>query len=66
MPLLAADLRRTAALSLEIITRIPPKDKETALKLGTALAMAGQVSKAGKNHRRPLARQSTDSEIARL
>ena len=60
---LAADLPQTAALSLEILYKNSPKDKETALKLGTALATAGQVSKAEKIIGDLLRANPTDTEI---
>src|SRR5437016_14631555 len=44
---LAADLPRTAALSLEIAFKISP-DREVALKLGRALARAGLPERAEK------------------
>ena len=43
---LAADLPRTAVLSLEIVRRNSPKDKEVTLKLGEALGASGQVERA--------------------
>jgi tetratricopeptide (TPR) repeat protein len=45
---LGADLPRTAVLSLEILFKNAPKDKELGMKLGDALALAGDVSKAEK------------------
>ncbi|MBI2947268.1 MAG: tetratricopeptide repeat protein [Verrucomicrobia bacterium] len=42
----AADLPRTAVLSLEIASKNSPKDKEVALRLGAALVRAGQVQRA--------------------
>jgi len=42
---LAADLPRTAALSLEILFKNAP-DRDLALKLGVALARAGQAERA--------------------
>lgn len=42
----AADLPRTAVLSLEIASKNSPKDKEIALRLGEALIRAGQVQRA--------------------
>jgi tetratricopeptide (TPR) repeat protein len=43
---LEADFPRTAVLSLEIAFKNSPKDKETALRLGQALAKTGQVARA--------------------
>jgi tetratricopeptide (TPR) repeat protein len=48
---LEADLPRTAVLSLEIVHKNAPKDKEVALRLGEALAGAGQVAKAESIYR---------------
>ena len=52
---LAADLPRTAVLSLEIVNKHSPGDKEDTLKLGAALTQAGEVEKA----------ESVLSELAR-
>lgn len=43
---LEADLPRTAVLSLEIVHKQSPNDKDVALRLGEALSRAGQVAKA--------------------
>jgi tetratricopeptide (TPR) repeat protein len=43
---LEADFPRTAVLSLEIVHKNSPKDKEVALRLGEALTRAGQAAKA--------------------
>lgn len=43
---LAAEMPRTASLSLEILLKNSPKDKELAVQLGRALAQAGQVPRA--------------------
>lgn len=43
---LAADLPRTAALSLEILLKNSPRDYELSMLYGQALAQAGQVEKA--------------------
>lgn len=43
---LAANLPRTAVLSLEIARKQSPHDKDIALRLGEALVEAGQVAKA--------------------
>jgi tetratricopeptide (TPR) repeat protein len=45
---LAADLPRTAVLSLEIAVKQNPKDSDLALRLGEALTAAGQNVKAEK------------------
>jgi len=42
----AADLPRTAVLSLEIASKNSPRDKDIALRLGAALVRAGQVQRA--------------------
>jgi tetratricopeptide (TPR) repeat protein len=42
---LAADLPRTAALSLELVFKLSP-DRDVAIKLGHALAQAGEVERA--------------------
>jgi tetratricopeptide (TPR) repeat protein len=42
----AADLPRTAVLSLELASKNSPKDKDIALRLGAALVRAGQVQRA--------------------
>ncbi len=43
---LNADFPRTAVLSLEIITKQAPRDRDTILKLSQALVRAGQAEKA--------------------
>jgi tetratricopeptide (TPR) repeat protein len=43
---LAADFPRSAALSLEIVRKQSPNDREAGLRLAEALARAGQVAKA--------------------
>lgn len=43
---LAADLPRTAALSLEILLKNTPKDYELSMQYGEALARCGQIPKA--------------------
>jgi tetratricopeptide (TPR) repeat protein len=43
---MAADLPRTACLSLEILLKHSPKDFELSMDYGKALAKAGQVTKA--------------------
>jgi tetratricopeptide (TPR) repeat protein len=45
---LAADLPKTAVLSLEIVFKNAPRDKELAIKLGAAMARAGEVGRAEK------------------
>ncbi|MBI4326916.1 MAG: tetratricopeptide repeat protein [Chloroflexi bacterium] len=42
----AADLPKTAVLSLEILAKHSPKDREISLKLGEALAQAGEIARA--------------------
>src|SRR5438552_166032 len=61
---LAADLPQTAVLSLEIVYKHSPKDREIALKLGSALAQAGQVSKGEKIIGELLRANPNDSEVA--
>src|SRR5213595_653705 len=62
---LAADLPRTAALSLEIAFRNSP-DREVAIKLGQALARSGQSEK-GENILAELASTfPNDPEIAKV
>jgi tetratricopeptide (TPR) repeat protein len=48
---LDADLPRTAVLSLEIVHKHSPNDKEMSLRLGEALTRAGQVAKAESIYR---------------
>ncbi|HTG45324.1 MAG TPA: tetratricopeptide repeat protein, partial [Verrucomicrobiae bacterium] len=43
---LAADLPKTACLSLEIVLKNSPKDYDVSVQYGQALARAGQVEKA--------------------
>ncbi len=43
---LAADFPRTAVLSLEIVFKNSPKDRDVAMKLSKALAQAGQAARA--------------------
>jgi tetratricopeptide (TPR) repeat protein len=43
---LAADLPRTALLSLEMLRRISPKDREVVMELALAYAKVGQTQKA--------------------
>ncbi|MEK7674395.1 MAG: tetratricopeptide repeat protein [Verrucomicrobiota bacterium] len=43
---LATDMPKTAVLSLEILTKNSPKDREISLKLGEALAQAGEIARA--------------------
>src|SRR5436190_4362668 len=43
---LAANLPKTAVLSLEIAFKASPRDKDLALKLGQALAQAGNINRA--------------------
>lgn len=45
---LAADLPRTAVLSLEIVHRQSPQDKDVGLKLARALTLLGQWARAEK------------------
>ena len=43
---LAMEMPRSAVLSLEVLARNHPKDKETVIQYGTALADIGEVAKA--------------------
>src|SRR5437773_585154 len=62
---LAADLPRTAALSLEIAFKIAP-DREVALKLGRALASAGMSDKAERILSELASTFPNDPEIAKV
>src|SRR5215510_2148251 len=62
---LAADLPRTAALSLEIAFKISP-DREVALKLGGALASAGMSDKAERILSELASTFPNDPEIAKV
>src|SRR5256885_6278239 len=62
---LAADLPRTAALSLEIAFKISP-DREVDLKLGRALASAGLSDKAERILSELASRFPNDPEIAKV
>ncbi len=61
---LAADLPRTAVLSLEIALKNSPKDRGVALKLATSLATVGQHSKAEEVLAGFAELDPSDSEIA--
>ncbi|MBI3418378.1 MAG: tetratricopeptide repeat protein [Verrucomicrobia bacterium] len=61
---LAADFPKTAALSLEIVLKNNPKDREVTLKYGSALAQAGQVEKAEALITELLRANPADPEIA--
>jgi len=62
---LAADLPRTASLSLEIAFRNAP-EREVALKLGQALALAGQPERAEKILAELASTFPNDPEIAKV
>ncbi len=62
---LAADLPRTAALSLEIAFKISP-DREVALKLGRALASAGMSDRAERILSELASTFPNDPEIAKV
>ncbi len=62
---LAADLPRTAVLSLEIAFKNSPKDKEIALRLGEGLALAGQIARAEAIYTELLRANPNDSSIAK-
>lgn len=63
---LAADLPRTAQLSLEIAYKQDPRDRDVALKLARQLAGAGQGAKAEAIMRALAAAHPQDAEIARI
>jgi tetratricopeptide (TPR) repeat protein len=55
---------KTAVLSLEIIFKSSPKDKDVAMKLADALVKAGQVAKAEKIYSELARMYPEDQEIA--
>jgi tetratricopeptide (TPR) repeat protein len=61
---LAADLPKTAILSLEIILKNSPRDRETTLLLADALAQAGNVPKAEALLADLLRARPTDAGVA--
>jgi tetratricopeptide (TPR) repeat protein len=61
---LQTDLPRAAALSLEIVFKNSPKDRDLGLKLGDALGKAGQVEKADKVYSDLQRLYPNDPEIA--
>jgi tetratricopeptide (TPR) repeat protein len=63
---LAADLPRTAQLSLEIVYKQDPRDRDVALKLARQLAGAGQGAKAEAIMSALAAAHPQDPEIARI
>jgi tetratricopeptide (TPR) repeat protein len=61
---LAADLPRTAVLSLEIVFKHAPKDRHLALRLGEALSRAGQNAKAEQIYNDLLRINPSDNDAA--
>jgi tetratricopeptide (TPR) repeat protein len=61
---LAADMPRTAALSLEIAFKAAPSNRDVAIKLATALARAGQVTKGERIISELLQQHPHDIELA--
>jgi tetratricopeptide (TPR) repeat protein len=61
---MAADLPRTAVLSLEIVFKNAPRDRGVALKLGQALIKARQLDKAEQIYQELLRADPADNEIA--
>lgn len=61
---LEAGLLRTAVLSLEIALKNSPKDREIAMRLGEALTLAGQVSRAETVYTELQKAYPTDNAIA--
>src|ERR1051325_1695894 len=63
---LAAGLAKTAILSLEIIYKANPKDRDIALQLGEAYAQAGQNQKAEAVYSEMLRSRPNDPEVLQL
>ena len=63
---LAADLPKTAQLSLEIAYKQDPRDRDVSLKLARLLAGSGQGAKAEAIMQALAAAHPQDSEIARI
>ncbi len=63
---LALDLPRTAILSLEILLKNSPRDRELTLLLGDALAQAGQIPRAEDVLGELLRTRPTDVELAQV
>ena len=61
---LAADLLKTAVLSLEIVLKNVPKDRGVALKLASALSRLGQHAKAEQILADFISADPSDSEVA--
>ncbi len=62
---LAVDLPKTAVLSLEIVFKNNPGNRDSALKLGRALVAAGQAARADRIYADLLAANPSDTEVAR-
>src|SRR3974390_1159836 len=60
---LAAEMPKTAILSLENVFRNAPKDKESGMKLADALSQAGESAKAEKIYEELRATFPTDNEV---
>jgi tetratricopeptide (TPR) repeat protein len=62
---MAADLPKTAVLSLEIVFKNAPGDRAVAMRLAEALLAAGLISRADKIYADLLAANPADLEVAR-
>lgn len=62
---LALGLPRTAVLSLDIVFKNEPGDRDAALRLAEALIAAGQTSRADRIYADLLAANPTDAAVAR-
>lgn len=62
---MAADLPRTAVLSLEILFKNNPGNRDIGMRLGKALVAAGQAARADKIYADLLAANPNDIEVAR-
>lgn len=62
---LALDLPRTAVLSLEIVFKNEPGDRDAALRLAEALIAAGQTDRADRIYADLLAANPADAAVAR-
>jgi tetratricopeptide (TPR) repeat protein len=61
---LQADFPKTAVLSLEIVAKSSPKDKDAAMKLCDALVKTGQVAKAEKIYAELARTHPNDQKVA--
>ncbi|MCC6232397.1 MAG: tetratricopeptide repeat protein [Verrucomicrobiales bacterium] len=62
---MASDLPRTAVLSLEILFKASPADRDVAFRLGQALVAAGQSDRADRIFADLLTANPADAEVAR-